>query len=202
VISAYLFYKDIDDFIYNTDLAGSGIWSNFSAADTYINGDKAKVHGLELAYAQTFKQLKAPWDGLLFSTNATFTDSQARIDSHSDGERLSRKINLPSQSDLTLNATLGYEKGPLGLRLAINHKSEYLLEVGDIDNREGDLYVDNQTQYDLSAHYMIGQKIQLVFEALNLGDEKYYVYTNDTALNAQYESYGRTYRIGIKLASF
>ncbi|PVV05656.1 MAG: TonB-dependent receptor [gamma proteobacterium symbiont of Ctena orbiculata] len=202
VMSAYLFYKEIDDFIYNTDLAGSGMWSDFSAAETFSNGDKAKVHGLELAYSQTFRQLPAPWDGLLFTANATFTDSDATIDGYVDGAFVSRDISLPSQSDLTLNATLGYEKGPLGLRLAINHKSEYLSEVGDIDTKEGDLYVDEQTQYDFSAHYRIGRNMQLVFEALNLSDEEYYVYTNDQGLNAQYESYGRTYRLGIKVASF
>jgi TonB-dependent receptor len=202
VVSAYLFYKEIDDFIYNTDLAGSGIWSSFSAAETFSNGDQAKVHGLELAYAQTFRQLPAPWDGLLFSANATFTDSDATIDGYVDGALVSREISLPSQSDLTLNTALGYEKGPLGLRLAINHKSEYLLEVGDISNSEGDLYVDDQTQYDFSAHYRIGRNMQLVFEALNLSDAEYYVYTNEQDLNAQYESYGRTYRLGIKVASF
>ncbi len=202
VMSAYLFYKEIDDFIYNSDLAGSGVWSSFGAAETYANGDRAKVRGLELAYAQTFRKLPAPWDGLLFSANATFTDSEARIEGRSAGERVSRKIALPSQSDVTLNATLGYEKGPLGLRLALNHKSDYLDEVGEFDNSDSDRYVDDQTQYDLSAHYRIGRNMQLVFEALNLSDEEYYVYTNDQDLNAQYESYGRTYRLGIKVASF
>jgi TonB-dependent receptor len=202
VMSAYLFYKDIDDFVYNTDLAGSGIWSDFSTAKTYTNGTQAKVRGLELAYAQTFRQLPAPWNGLLFSANATFTDSDARIEGRSDGVLMSRDISLPSQSDVTLNATLGYEKGPLNLRLAANHKSEYLLEVGDVANSDADQYVDDQTQYDFSAHYMIGRHMQLVFEALNLGDEEYYVYTNKQELNAQYESYGRTYRLGLKVASF
>jgi TonB-dependent receptor len=202
VMSVYLFYKEIDDFIYNTDLAGSGIWSSFSAAETYANGDQAKVRGLELAYAKSFRQLPAPWDGLLFSANATFTDSDATIEGREDGALVSRDISLPSQSDFTLNASLGYEKGPLGLRLAVNHKSEYLDEVGDIGNDQGDLYVDDQTQYDFSAHYKITRNMQVVFEALNLSDEKYYVYTNDQDLNAQYESYGRTYRLGIKMASF
>jgi TonB-dependent receptor len=202
VMSAYLFYKQIEDFIYETDLAGSGIWTDFSAAESYTNGDQADVYGIELAYAQTFQQLPAPWDGLIFSANATYTDSEATIDGYVDGSYVSREITLPSQSDLTLNASLGYEKGPLGMRLAINHKSEYLLEVGDIDNSEGDLYVDDQTQYDFSAHYMIGRHVQLVFEALNLSEQEYYVYTNKQGLNSQYEGYGRTYRLGIKMASF
>jgi outer membrane receptor protein involved in Fe transport len=62
--------------------------------------------------------------------------------------------------------------------------------------------VDEQTQYDFSAQYKIGRNMQLVFEALNLSDEAYYVYTNEQNLNAQYESYGRTYRLGFKMASF
>jgi hypothetical protein len=37
---------------------------------------------------------------------------------------------------------------------------------------------------------------------LNLSEQEYYVYTNKQGLNSQYEGYGRTYRLGIKMASF
>ncbi|MFZ5483624.1 MAG: TonB-dependent receptor [Pseudomonadota bacterium] len=202
VVSAYVFHKDIDDFVYATDLAGSGIWADFDAASTYANGDQAKVSGLELAYAQTFRHLPSPWNGLLVSANATFTDSEARIAGYSDGEPVARDIPLPSQSDLTLNLTLGYEQGPWSLRLAANHKSKYLLEVADLDDADTDLYVDGQTQYDFAAHYKVNKRMRVTFEALNLSDEHYYVYAGKESLNAQYESYGRTYKLTLKVSDF
>lgn len=201
-MSAYVFHKKIKDFVYGTDLAGSGVWADFDEAKTFANGAKARLSGVELAYSQSFRQLPAPWNGLLLAANATFTRSDARIAGYSDGERVSRDIPLPSQSDRTFNLMVGYETGPWSLRLAANYKSKYLLEVGDIADKRHDLYVDGQTQYDFAARYNVSKRVQIVFEALNLSDEKYYVYTGRSALNGQYESYGRTYKLGVKLATF
>ncbi|MDR5171757.1 TonB-dependent receptor [Methylobacillus flagellatus] len=203
VLSAYVFHKDIKNFVYRTDLAGTGMWADFTHADTYANGSSAKVKGLELNYMQSFKELlPAPWNGLLLSANATFVSSDAKIDGYSDGVLASRKISLPSQSDRTMNLMVGYERGPLNMRLAANYKSKYLLEVNDIADSRSDQYVDAQTQYDFSARYNIAKQAQIVFEVLNLTDEKYYVYTGSRSLNAQYESYGRTYRLSMKIATF
>ena len=59
VVSAYLFYKDIDNFIYNTDLAGTGQWAAFDEALSFQNGSSAKLYGLELAYSQKLDWLPA-----------------------------------------------------------------------------------------------------------------------------------------------
>lgn len=202
VLSAYAFQKKIKDFVFATDLAGQGIWADFDEARTYANGSTARVHGLDLAYAQSLRALPAPWNGLLLGANATFSHSSARIAGFRDGAVVARDIRLPSQSDTTLNLMLGYESGPWNLRLAANHKSEYLLEVTDLGDARRDLHVDAQTHYDFSARYQLSKQVQIVFETLNLGDEKYYVYTGRGGLNGQYESYGRTYRLGVKLATF
>lgn len=198
VVSAYAFHKKIKNFAYTTDLAGTGAWAAFDEAITYANGDKATVSGMELAYSQRFSQLPAPWNGLLLAANATFTTSRAGI----EGLGVSRHIPLPSQSKRTFNLTLGWENGPWNLRLAANHKSRYLLEVSDLTDASKDIYVDAQTQYDFSARYQVSRQLQVVFEALNLGDEKYYTYAGSRSRNAQYESYGRTFRLGLKLATF
>lgn len=202
VVSAYLFHKDIKNFVYNTDLAGSGDWAAFDEANTYANGKKSSVKGLELNWMHSFRNLPAPWNGLLASANATFTNSNARIDGFDEGEAVSRDIMLPSSSKRTLNLTVGYESGPWSVRLAANHKSKYLLEVGSIANASNDLYVDAQTHYDFAMRYNISKQVQLVFEVLNLSDEKYYVYTGRSDLNGQYESYGRTIKLGVKFAAF
>ncbi len=202
VLSAYVFHKDIDNFVYNTDLAGSGDWVGFDEANTFANGKKASIKGLEVAWMKSFRELPAPWNGMLVSANATFSDSSARIDGFNGGVAVGRDIPMPSSSKRTLNLTMGYEAGPLSLRLAGNYKSKYLLEVGSIGSAEKDLYVADQTQYDFAARYNINKRVQIVFEVLNLTDENYYVYTGRQSLNAQYESYGRTFKLGVKIAGF
>jgi TonB-dependent receptor len=195
VLSAYGFHKRIRDFAYQADLAGTGRWAAFDEAISFANGDKAKVYGIELAYSQSFKSLlPGAWGGLLLGANATFSRSDARIEQAG----VSRSIPLPSQSDRILNLTLGYENDAFSLRLAANHKSGYLLEVSDVLDASRDLYVDAQTQLDLSARVSLGKAMQLSFEVLNLNDAPYDVYTGQRERNAQWETYGRTVRLSLK----
>jgi TonB-dependent receptor len=201
-VSAYAFHKRISNFIYQTDVAGSGRWAGFDEAITYANGDKASVSGLELAWSRSWGALPAPWNGLVTSANATFSSSRARIGANDGGVPATREIPLPSQSSRAFNAVVGWDSPAFGLRLAANHKSRYLLEVGDPLDAENDLYVDAQTQFDLSARVALGKHTSLVFEALNLGDEPYDVYQSRTGRNAQYETYGRAYRVALKIALF
>jgi outer membrane receptor protein involved in Fe transport len=55
---------------------------------------------------------------------------------------------------------------------------------------------------DFSVSWQFNRRVQMVFEALNLNDEKYYVYQGARQLNAQYEQYGRTLRVGMKVSLF
>lgn len=198
VVSAFAFYKDIDNFVYATDLAGSGAWADFSEANTFANGASAKLYGIELAYSQKFDWLPAPWNGLLLGANATFSRSDARI----EGQGSKRSIDLPNQSDQVGNLTLGWENDKLSLRLAANYKSRYLAEVAAVDDKAHDLYADSQLFVDFSAGYFLSDNLQLKFEAQNLTDESYYLYTGNRRYNAQYEEYGPTYKLGLTFTHF
>ena len=101
-----------------------------------------------------------------------------------------------------MNLSVGWEGHGISTRLALNHKSPYLLEVGSIFDASKDLLVDTQNQVDFSLRYQIDKRWQLSFEALNLGNANYYVYQADKARNAQYEQYGRSYKLGLKVAVF
>lgn len=154
-VSAFLFYKDIKNFVYNNDLAGSGEWVDFTEAHTYANGDSAKLYGLELAYSQKFDWLPAPWNGLLLGANTTFSRSSASIEGFDQGTGRNRKrdIDLPNQSDTVGNLMLGWEDDTLSLRLSANYKSQYLYELAGISDKAHDLHVDAQTFVDFSARY-------------------------------------------------
>ncbi|WMI97768.1 TonB-dependent receptor [Pseudomonas chlororaphis subsp. aurantiaca] len=203
-VSAFVFYKDIKNFVYNTDLAGTGAWTNFSEAHTFANGDSAKLYGLELAYSQKFDWLPAPWNGLLLGANATFSRSDAEIKGFDAASGVNRKrsIDLPNQSDTVGNLMLGWENDKLSLRLSANYKSDYLYELASINDKAHDLHVDAQTFVDFSARYSLSKNLQLSFEAQNLTDEPYFVYTGHRSYNGQYEEYGPTYKLGLTFTHF
>ncbi|WP_331351647.1 TonB-dependent receptor [Cellvibrio sp. UBA7671] len=202
VISAFAFYKAIDNFVYQTDLGGTAGYEDFDKSVTFVNGDKADILGLELAASKQFTSLPSPWDGLLIGGNATFVDSTAEIGGYDDGEFVARDIPMPSQSDTSANFMIGYESDKISMRLSANYKSNYLLEVLEPMEADYDAYVDDQMQLDFSLRYYLTESIKLHFEALNLTDEVYYSYVKDTQYNAQYESYGATYKLGITFMQF
>lgn len=197
-ISAYGFYKDISDFVYETDIAGSGIFANFDEANTFKNGDTAKVYGLELAYSQKLSWLPSPWNGLLVGANFTLSHSDADI----EGQNTQRSIDLPGQSKRVGNFMLGWENEKVSMRLSTNYKSSYLKQVGKVSDKRYDEYVDDQVFLDFSSSYFISKNAQISLEAKNLTDEHYYVYTGNSAYNNQYEEYGPSVKLSITLTNF
>lgn len=193
VISANLFYKDIENFIVMADVAGEGIYADFDEVIMPINGDNASLWGLELNWSKQFADLPAPWDGLLMSANYTWTDSEADIDARDDS------IALPRQASNIANFAVGYEKNGLSLRLAATYRDEYLDKIDDLEDEAFDIYADTHLQWDFSAKYLINGFTQVYFEAINLGDEPYYSYNNESQYNAQYETYSWTAQTGIRI---
>ena len=205
VASVYLFDKDIKDFTYTTNLAGTGAWTGYTTATSYANGDKAAVRGAELAYSQPLRQLPGLLSGLIVGANATFSTSSATLSrfDRSANAVLSRDVRLPGHSKTVLNLMLGYEAGPISTRLALNQKSAYLLELGpDLLSAAQERWVDRQRQIDFSFAYQLDKRWQLVAEALNLNNEKYYVYQGSRAFNTQFEQYGRTVKLTLKATAF
>ncbi|PTT89663.1 TonB-dependent receptor, partial [Pelomonas sp. HMWF004] len=204
-VSAYLFHKDIKDFTYATNLAGTGPWTAYTSVTSYANGPKAQVQGVELSWQQQLRGLPGWMSGLLVGANAAFTHSSADVsgyDTASKAQRL-RSTRLPGQSDTTVNLMLGYDAGPLSARLALNKKSKYLLQFGsDVTNPALDQIVAGQRQVDLSLGFKLTPSVEVTFEGVNLNNEHYYTYLGQPALNQQYEKYGRTYKVGVKLALF
>jgi TonB-dependent receptor len=202
VLSAMLFYKQIDNFIYEADLAGRGEYADFAVAETYVNGGKADLYGIELNAVHKVSGFGNWLDNLLVSTNLTLTDSTADIEWFDDGTLFSREVALPSQSDKTANLSLGYETDVVSLRLAANYKSDYLAEVGDITDKEYDVHADDHMQVDFTSKWTVQPGMQLYFNVVNLNDEPYYAYTGRKPYNFQYEQYGRTFVLGLQITNW
>ena len=206
VVQAGLFYKRIDDFIVvarfeDDDAPYNGVYNGipFSEADIPLNGQRATVKGFEMSYQQALDFLPGALDGLLVNLNYTFTDAKGRL-AGEEGE-IGRRISLPSSSKHTFNAVLGYEKGPVSLRLSGAYRSGYLDESGGAADE--DRFVRKHFQMDFTGKYQITPNIQLVGEVVNILDEPYTAFQRyeGRARLLQYEEYGITTKLGVR-ASF
>ncbi|MFV0623407.1 TonB-dependent receptor [Sphingomonas sp. ac-8] len=202
VLQAGVFYKRIDDYITTITFEGDdapyeGIYRGiaFTEADIPLNTGKATIRGVELGYSQAYTMLPAPFDGLLTNLNYTFTDADGQTFDEDAGMR---DIPLPASSRHTFNAVLGYEKGPISVRLAGTYRDKYLDEVSA--NAEEDRYVRNHFQLDASARVRVSSNLQLFGEWVNINNAKYVAYQRGPGSRRllQYEEYGPTVKFGLR----
>lgn len=176
VLSAGLFYKDIDNYIVQAEVQDNGQWSGFEEVVQPINGGSASLTGLELSWTKNFQS------GLFVSANGTFVDTDDK---------------LPNQADTVANLMLGFENNKFSARLSSTYKSE---SFQFIDN-SSDVFEDTHTQIDFSAKYYIDDTMQIYFNAVNLTDEPYYLYHGNEKYNYQYEEYGSSFELGFTITS-
>ena len=200
LLSASVYYKTLEDFVVLADTASITDFTQFVGNNRVdeaeimqpINGDDANVLGLELTWVQQLSSLPGWLRNLLVSTHVTFTRGEAEIPFRDE------KIPMPRQADFVANFALGYETERLSARVALAHKSERLIGLEELDDPAFDVYQDAHTQIDLGVKFFVNGQWQLYFDANNLTDEPYYAYFGERRYNAQYETYGRTFALGIR----
>lgn len=200
-IFASVFYKSIEDFFVETvfeadDGPYNGVFRGvpFDEATIWFNGDKADVLGFELGASKAFT---GALDGFVVRANYTFTDGDGTVTlTAADGPR---DIPLPTTSKHTGNISIGYDKGPIDIRLSGTYRDKYLDELAS--EPELDRYVDDHFQLDLSAKYRLNDNIQLFYEWININDAKYFAYNNLGGQRNlyQYEEYNWTMKGGVRL---
>jgi len=197
------FYKTIDDFIvdayYQDDTAPyNGVYQGIAFREAVIpqNGDKAEIFGIEASVSQALDFLPGLLSGFLVQANYTYTDAKGDV---YDEDMNLRSIPLPAASRDTFNVVLGYEKGPVNLRLAGTYRGKYLDELGG--DAQSDRYVDNHFQLDFSAKFRVSENVRLYAEWVNINNARYFAYQNfdNRKRLLQYEEYGSTFKFGAKV---
>ena len=195
-VFASVFYKDLKDFIYEQNSDDGGIFRGvaFDEATIFANGQDGEIFGIELGFAQT---LTGALDGIVLQANYTFTDSSGEVTTvASEGPRA---ITLPTTSRHTANVSVGYDKGPVDIRLSGTYRDRYLDELSDVAAL--DRYVDDHFQLDLSAKYRVSDGLQLYYEWVNINDAKYFAYNRLGGRQNiyQYEEYNWTMKFGARV---
>lgn len=204
-VSAGFFYKDVKDFIVNVEIDTPGTFNGttFDEAVIPINGRTATIWGLEFSYTQSLDFLPGLLSGLLVQANYTYTDATGSVPvgGFTDLDTVTdyRDIDLPASSKHTFNTVLGYEKGPVSLRLAGTYRDGYLDEINS--DAALDRYVDDHFQLDFTARFNVTRNVQLYYDWININNAKYFAYNRLAGGRNlyQYEEYSWTMKGGVRV---
>lgn len=205
VLQAAIFHKDITDFFFTFAGDGDvldqtpliipeGVNPVFSRIETVLNGEEAKVTGLELQYIQTFANLPGLLSGAFVQANLTLVDSEATANVR-DGEVFS----LPDQHEVVGNLSVGWENDWLSLRLAANHQGEALVALAG--DAEEDIYTEPVTFLDFNLRWDVTDNVRLHFDAVNITDEaeiEYHQGDEFGPLVFVNSAFGRTFKVGLR----
>ncbi|PLR20959.1 TonB-dependent receptor [Caulobacter zeae] len=181
------FYKDITTFAYSqkTNIVVDGQTYQLTSP---TNGGEASIKGVELAYQHLFKNLPAPFDGLGFLANYTYTDTEATY----SPTLTDAMVNVAKNS---FNITGFYEKDRFAARAAYSWVDDVLQDVGGAglsalnDKAFGSL--------DASVSYKITDNITAALEGQNLTDAAQWQFVKGGWFGG-YTHYGRTVSFGLR----
>lgn len=193
IISGGLFYKDITDPIFQSTSTGSYNGKDGVTFSRPENGEDAWLAGAELTFSRRLDFINDALENFGIQTNYTHMRSVMELPN-------GRKADIPRQADQLYNASLFFDNSEFAVRIAVNHKGEYIQEHGDNKN-EDNFYGDN-TSVDLSASYNPNEQLMVFFEANNLTNEPLKYYQGDKGRPLQTEYYGARASMGIKYSFF
>ena len=189
VLSGALFWKDISGFITteleeNVDIGVVGSIGGAAPAPILydvsrpINGDKAKVWGLELGLQHFFS------NGFGVRANYTFTDTKAYVDGVHVGD-------LEGVSESAYSVALMFENDRWDAQVAADYSGEYL-EVADAVAGLSQT-ADPISWVTASVAYKINDSFSVSLEGRNLLDEYYFATLGRSDMLAGFETWGRSY---------
>lgn len=190
VVSAGIFYKDIEDYIVEVTSRNNPAFGGYDVTQP-VNGTTASVTGLEFNVQQGLEIFSESLAGLLAGANLTVLDTDLKL-----AQRAGESFALPEAAEESGNIYIGYENERFSTRLSATYRGKMLSEVGDDSNF--DIYVASHTQVDLTASYRFSDRIELVAELINLTDEPLELYQGSKGYTLQLEEYGPTFAFGIK----
>jgi TonB-dependent receptor len=202
LVQGGVFYKDVRDPIYTveTDVA-SGQYAGYQQFQP-VNGTKAHVFGVELAYQQHLTFLPGLLSGAGVSANYSHTMSKAVVPGRTDDPALIR------QGPNNWNVSLTYDRGPLSLRYAVTHNDAYIYVYNyqpgaDLGPRgpNGDDYSYAHTQMDVQGSCRVRGGLTLVGSVLNLNNEVFGFFFGSPQYPHQREYYGRTFTLALILSN-
>ncbi|MCK5535895.1 MAG: TonB-dependent receptor [Bacteroidales bacterium] len=194
LLSGGVFYKKLDNFIYQQTIDGDFAGYQNIKITQSINGDEATLYGIEIGYQQDLNFLPSFLKGFIVYVNYTYTKSNATVQNFSQDLDLT-DIQLPGQAENIGNAALAYAYKGFKARFSVNYVDSYIKEFDG-----GDLVIlDNRTQLDFSMSQTFAKKKWTAYmELVNLTDANQVELYNTSATPKQREHFGFWGRLGLR----
>lgn len=199
------FYKDIDALvtrISNTepffgsnliDHTGTDVSGEDFLVSRLVNGDGARLSGIEVSYQQPFSFLPPPLDGLGMLANYTYADSESTVTF--GGQTFTAPIE--GQSEVSYNVLVYYETEKFSARAAWHWRDDFLIiRRGNNENR----FQDDTGYLDLTFSYRFNERFKLSIDAANVTSEDSYRYDRTLDRNIAFANYGRVYSLRAQFA--
>lgn len=192
ILSGAVFWKNIKNFITTElqenvdigvvgDIGGAGEAPVLYDVNRPINGDKAKVLGVELGMQHFFD------NGFGVRANYTYTDTKAYVGGVHVGP-------LENVSESAYSLALMFENDRWDVQLAADYSGEYT-EVSD-SVADMSQQVEPITWVTASVGYKVTDGLSVSLEGRNLLDEYYIAYLGRSDILAGFETWGRSYLLG------
>ncbi len=222
IISGGIFYKRIDNFIFNYKVfgyEGDPTQANFNRLEIELplNGRRAFVRGAEVQLQTFFSFLPNNWKNIGVLTNYTYTDSEGILskrfsandninivrlgDDYSDffNADATETIPLPGQAPHTLNIALFYDSPKWYFKISANYNDNFLSTLGadpDLDE-----YYGKQWRVDLNGYYQFTKALQVFGDLRNVTNEplRYYLGSPENRRILQTEFYSFWVRLGLRI---
>lgn len=190
VLSAGVFYKKIDNFIFtNGSQVDATTTEGFIEITQPKNGDTAEIAGVEFNFIKSFDGLAAPLDGFGFEGNLTLQTSEGETGLD---YRKGRPISFVGAPDLMYNASLTYQKYGFEARLSYNYQGEY---IEDLRDNAVDKWVQPTKTLDFHSRYHVNEQLAVDFDVQNILDgHRYYTTKGESpSYMKDYMEPGRTF---------
>lgn len=195
LISAGVFYKQINKFIYTQQLTDTE--TGFDLFQP-TNGGTANLTGFEFAFQRQLDFLPGALKGLGIYANYTFINSSATGVRNEDGEE--REVKLPGTAPHMANASLSYENKKFIARASLNYSHEYVDELGG--NEFTDRYYDRQLFLDFNASYAFTPNFRFYVELNNITNQPLRYFQGERLRTMQVEYYNMRLQAGFKYDLF
>lgn len=164
LISGGVFYKNIDNYIYESIYTQQGgEFDQYQVTQT-VNGANAHVYGYEIAWQQQLTFLPGFLNGFGIYGNFTQIQSKFKVPGVNDV----RTVRLPSMRPKVGNASLSYEKYGFSGRISLNFYGTFISELAE--EQKDDLMEKGRAQLDFSASQKISKSFSLFMGISNINN--------------------------------
>lgn len=164
LISGGVFYKNINNYIYESIYTRQGgEFDKYQVTQT-VNGANAYVYGYEIAWQQQLTFLPGFLNG--FGVYGNFTQIQSKF--KVPGIVNDRTVRLPSMRPKVGNASLSYEKYGFSGRISLNFYDTFISELAE--EQKDDLMEKGRMQLDFSASQKINKKFTVFLGISNINN--------------------------------